>query len=337
MPESRVTVIIPTLQADSTLDECVRSLASQTVADFDVIVVDNSGASRASQWESVRGRARIIENPSNVGFGAAVNQAIRASATPFVLTLNDDAVLRPGCIEALLKAAQTRYEIGMCAPRILLYGEDRLDSAGMVLCRDGASKQRGHLEPASQYARLQQVLMPSGCVALYRRDILEETGLFDESFFLYCEDTDLGLRARWKLWECMYVPAAEVEHRYSHSAGRASALKAYYAERNRLFLIVKNFPAPALALAPIVSLARYFWHTVYMLAGRGKAAEHAASGGGGMQLLWCVAKAHLALIPALPRLVRERRAIQRHGRMHPVQFRRMLSTYSIRARQVAAL
>ena len=72
--------------------------------------------------------------------------------------------------------------------------------------------------------------------------MLEEIGGFDDDFFLYCEDTDLGLRARWAGWKCLYVPEAVVEHHYSHSAGRASPLKAYYVERNRLFVLVKNFP-----------------------------------------------------------------------------------------------
>ena len=88
--------------------------------------------------------------------------------------------------------------------------------------------------------------MPSGSAALYRREMLEEIGLFDESFFLYCEDTDLGLRARWAGWECLYVPDAMVEHRYSHSAGKASALKAYYVERNRLFRDLQEFSCCAI-------------------------------------------------------------------------------------------
>lgn len=335
--ESRATVIIPTLQADSTLDECIRSLEAQTLTDFEVIVIDNSGTGRASAIESVRRRARVIENPANVGFGAAVNQGIRASSSEFVVTLNDDAVMHPGCLESLVRAAGTRYEIGMCAPRIQIRGEDRLDSAGMLLCRDGSSKQRGHLDPPSRYSRFQQVLLPSGCAALYRRDLLDEVGLFDESFFLYCEDTDLGLRARWKLWECVYVPDAVVEHRYSHSAGRASSLKAYYVERNRLFLLVKTFPARELAAAPLVSCARYLWHAAYLLRGRGKAAEHTAGRGSAAGLAWYVIKAHASVVKALPRLLRERRKIQHGGRMQPRQFRRMLASYRISARQVAAL
>src|SRR5258708_12685245 len=100
--------------------------------------------------------------------------------------------------------------------------------------------------------------------------MLDEIGIFDESFFLYCEDTDLGLRAGWRGWECLYVPDAVVEHRYSHSAGAASDLKAYYVERNRLFLAVKNFPTGLLLLAPFYSFARYLWHIILGIQGPGK-------------------------------------------------------------------
>jgi len=114
--------------------------------------------------------------------------------------------------------------------------------------------------------------------------MLDEIGLFDESFFLYCEDTDLGLRARWAAWECLYVPDAAVEHRYSHSAGKASGLKAYYVERNRLYLAVKNFPISDLLLAPFYSTIRYFWHFVFAMQGRGKAADFQRDGNSAAKL-----------------------------------------------------
>ena len=142
-----------------------------------------------------------------------------------------------------------------------------------------------------------------GSAAFYRREMLEEIGIFDESFFLYCEDTDLGLRARWAAWECLYVPDARVEHRYSHSAGKASALKAYYVERNRLFLAVKNLPFMDLLLAPFYTIARYFWHFVFALQGRGKAADFGRAGNSVTQLPLLVLRAHLAMLGAIPGLV----------------------------------
>ncbi len=331
-------MVIPTLAADETLVECVRSVAAQTLGETEIIVVDNSGEGRANRLEPVRECARIVENRSNLGFGAAVNQGVRASDSPYIAVLNDDAAAHPEWLERMVREASSRYEIGMCAPQIRLYGEQTMDSAGMVLCRDGSSKQRGHLAPVSDWSRRADALLPSGCAALYKRAMLDEIGLFEESFFLYCEDTDLGLRARRKMWECVYVPGAVVEHWYSHSSGRASAMKAYFVERNRLRVAVRNLPARWLALAPLYSLVRYFWHAVYMRSGKGKAAEFRSSGDQGAAALpLMVLKAHADLLRSLPALWGERRRIAREGRMTGPQFARLLAGHEISPREVAAL
>ena len=329
MPQPSVTVVIPTLAAGDTLEACLESLSCQTFRDHEVIVVDNSGRKIVEPREGVR----IIHNSENAGFAAAVNQGIRDSAGEFVATLNDDAVAHPGWLAALVETIRERPEIGMCASQIRLHADKRLDSAGMLICGDGSSKQCGHLEPPEKNARRRHALLPSGCAALYKREMLDEIGLFDESFFLYCEDTDLGLRARWAAWECMYVPEAVVEHRYSHSAGRASALKAFYVERNRLYLLFKNFPDALLWRAPFYSLVRYFWHAVYAWKGEGKTAEFRQAGNKG--LVMSVIRAHIALCRNWRRLCRERKLIRR--RLTAEQFRRLLRDYSISARKVAAL
>ena len=326
-----MTVVVPTLAADQTLADCLESLEHQTFPDFEVIVVDNSGRHAVEP----RGRVRVIANERNVGFGAAVNQAYRESKSPFLAVLNDDTTVHARWLEALLNAVDPRPDVGMCAPQIRLAGDGRLDSAGMRISMDGSSKQRGHLEPPDSYTRPQEVLLPSGCAAFYRREMLEEVGLFDEAFFLYCEDTDLGLRARWAAWECLYVPDAVVEHRYSHSAGKASALKAYYVERNRLFLVVKNFPMPDLLLAPFYSMARYFWHAIFALLGRGIAAEFQRAGNPGSRLVLYVLRANLELLWRFPVLWKQRR--NRKRRLTGKQFRRLMRRFTISPRQVAAL
>ena len=329
---------MPTLAGGDRLEECVRSIAAQTLSGIEIIVVDNSGKGIVSQLPALlESGAKVIENRENAGFGAAINQGIRASSTPFVATLNDDAAAHPHCFAELLAAIEQRYEIGMCAPQIRLAGEERLDSAGMLIARDGSSRQRGHGEPAANYSRAQQALLPSGCAAIYRRDMLEEIGLFDDHFFLYCEDTDIGLRARWKLWECMYVPGAIVEHHYSQTAGKASALKAYYVERNRHFLVIRNFPLRELFMAPWFAIARYAWHVIYLVGGRGKAAEYTREGLGAITLVGITIRALLAMFAAFPRLWSERRAIQNNGRATPRQISKLLATYRISERQVASL
>ena len=326
-----ITVVVPTLAAGETLTECIEALQKQSFSDFEVVVVDNSGKGLVRGG----GLVKVIANEKNVGFGAAINQAFRQSNAPFLAALNDDATPHREWLEALLKGIESRRDVGMCASRIRLAGDGRLDSAGMLMCADGSSKQRGHMDSPEKYARSQEALFPSGCAALYRREMLVEIGLFDESFFLYCEDTDLGLRARWAGWECLYVPEAVVEHRYSHSAGRASGMKAYYVERNRLFVTVKNFPLGMLFMAPFHSLARYCWHAYYASRGRGAAARFKDDGNSTRQLGHYVFRAHIEVVRNWRRLWNQRRQMKR--RLTSKQFSRLIRRFSISARQVAAL
>ncbi len=303
------------------------------MTDFEVVVIDNSGSGRA---QASGARTRVIANPRNVGFGAAVNRAIHASQSPYIAVLNDDAVAHAEWLEALLTEAEAQPQAGMFASQVRIADSGKLDSAGMLIAADGSSKQRGHGQPAGAVFNA-ETLFPSGSAALYRRAMLDQVGAFDESFFLYCEDVDLGLRARWAGWKCLYVPGAVVEHRYSHSAGRASALKAYYVERNRLYTLVKNFPARTLWRAPFAALARYFWHAVSILTGRGKAAEFRGEGQAAVLLPWLVLRAHLAALWNLPALLRRRHEIFGSRRSSPAEFARLLRRHSISVREVAAL
>jgi GT2 family glycosyltransferase len=305
--------------------------------DFEVIVIDNSGKGLARRNGAERPGVRVLEQPRNLGFGAALNAAFRQSRGPYLAALNDDAAPHSGWLAALVAAIEARPDVGMCASQVRLFGEDALDSAGMLVCGDGSSKQRGHLRPPRFFPVAEEALLPSGSAALYRRAMLDQIGLFDEDFFLYCEDTDLGLRARWAGWRCLYVPEAVVEHHYSHSAGRASPLKAYYVERNRLFVLAKNFPARMLAAAPFVSLARYAWHFRLMLRGHGAAARFRLEGASAWRMPFYVLRAHGALLRNAPRLWRQRREIRRSARLSPQVYRRLLRAHSISARRVAEL
>jgi GT2 family glycosyltransferase len=332
LPSPLVTVVIPTLAADDALADCLRALESQTFDRFDVVVVDNSGSGRA---QASGPRVRILANGRNVGFGAAINQAIRDSESPFIATLNDDAVPHPQWLAALVKSAESRPKAGMFASQVRLAGTGKIDSAGMLIARDGSSKQRGHGESPQDFPA--DTLFPSGSAALYRRKMLDEVGLFDERFFLYCEDTDLGLRARWAGWEGAYVAGAIVDHVYSKSAGRASPLKAYYVERNRLYTVIKNFPFPMLAVVKFYALARYGWHLFSMLTQTGKAAEFRQAGNPPWLLPFLVVRAHASAIARLPYLLRARRRIFKARKLNSQEFRALLEKHSITVRKVAEL
>jgi GT2 family glycosyltransferase len=335
LPPAQVTVVIPTLEGGENLEHCLAALSAQTLSGCEVVVVDNSG--RGVARETVRrAGARLLENPSNVGFGVAINQGFAESTAEFLCVLNDDAFPEPRWLEALVAACRSDASVGMCASQIRLADHPALlDSAGMQVYLDGTSKQRGHAAPADGFRNPEEVLFPSGCAALYHADLFRHLGGFDPDFFLYCEDTDLGLRARRAGWSCLYAPEAVVYHRYSHSAGRASAAKAYYVERNRLYTVIKNFPLWTWPLVPLFSMFRYAMHLWGLWTGRGLAAEFSGGAESGWKLAAIALRANVAALAALPHMLAKRRLARSRTRTSSSAFWRLLRRHSISARDVA--
>ena len=328
-------VVIPTLRAGGDLRETLDSLAEQTYRRFGVIVVDNSGQRLAQEFsDEGRFRLTILSLEANAGFGGAVNRAVAECKTPLIALLNDDAAADATWLESLVEAAGANPACGMFSCQIRMADTNVLDSTALDLSVDGSSIQRGHGEPWAQDSSPAEALLPSGCAALYRREALRAAGGFDERFFLYCEDTDLGLRLRWLGWRCLYVRDAIVHHKYSRSAGVASPLKAYLVERNRLFVVVKNFPMRDAIGALVAASFRYVLHALEALRGRGKAREFSRAQSS-VLLPWMVAKAHLALFAHLPRLLRQRRAIRAGATVSQDAFREGLRAHRVSLRKVA--
>lgn len=330
----RATVVIPTLHGGDSLWRCVQALEAQTLAGFEIVLVDNSGLGVARE-AAQSSRVRLIENAENAGFGEAVNQGAAGSAADYICTLNDDAYPRPGWLAALVAAADSDPAVGACASLILLEGRDgAIDSAGLGIYPDGTAKQLGRGATPQDFPAVQDALMPSGCAALYRRSMLEQIGGFDGTYFLYGEDSDVGLRARLAGWKCLLEPRAVVSHDYSGSAGRASRLKAFYVERNRLFTVLKLFPVSWWPALPFYVFRRYWAHWRAASRGRGLAGEFGQRESA-LRLVLIVLQAHWAALAALPRLWSLRRQFRRHKKLTACQFRSLLNKHRITAREIA--
>ena len=215
-----MTIAIPTLAGGPILNSCLEALNAQVFREFEVVIINNGIDVAMNCCQSLTFQHRVISPGSNLGFGAAINLAIREGSSAYVATLNDDTEPHPEWLSSLVREMEMDSRTGMCASRILMRASGEIDSAGMLICFDGSSKQRGHSLAPDSFRVADEVLFPSACAALYRREMLDEIGLFDEDYFLYCEDTDLGLRARWAGWKCRYVPAAIVVHHYSRLPAR---------------------------------------------------------------------------------------------------------------------
>ncbi|MBX5493477.1 MAG: glycosyltransferase family 2 protein [Chloroflexi bacterium] len=255
-----VAVVIPNWNGAALLPACLDALRRQTYRDHVVVVVDN-GSRDASRAVLARyPEVHTIALPRNLGFGAATNVGIRATATPFVATLNNDAVPEPGWLAALMAAAGSASPaVGMWASRMVQAAvPDRLDSCGIALDRVGIAWDLLGGAPVGTDRTVREPFGPCAGAALYRRALLDEVGLFEERFFAYLEDVDLAWRARRHGWRCQYVPAAVVHHQHSATGREGSAWKHYLLGRNKVWLLARNFPAawwPWLPVAVVYDLA----------------------------------------------------------------------------------
>jgi GT2 family glycosyltransferase len=312
--EPLVSAVVVNWNGRAFVGDCVASLLDQTYPRLEVIVVDNGstdGSVELLQREFGH-RVRVLPQPTNAGFAGGNNLGIRVARGTWIALLNNDAVADSRWVEALMAAAAQDAAIGMCASKVYLWGRQGiLDSAGgLLLSADGIGRGRGRLEhDRDEFRHEADVLVPSACAALYRRAMLDQIGLFDEDFFAYCEDSDLGLRGRLAGWRCRYAPDAVVHHRYSGSTSPYSAFKAFQVERNRIWVVIKGYP-PGLALRSVLfTVARYATQTYGALVGRG-AASRLGAGASRWAVIAIVLRAWAAALARLPEMWRRRRAIQ---------------------------
>jgi GT2 family glycosyltransferase len=327
-----VSVIVVNWNGLAYLPDCLGSLAVQSYPAMEIVVVDNGSTDGSVEY--LRGshgsRVRLVESPANLGFAGGNNLGIRAAKGAYIALINNDAAADARWVEALVDAAESDSRIGMCASKIYVWDRPGvLDGAGFLVSGDGIGRGRGRLEPdREEFAREEDALLPSGCAALYRRAMLDQIGLFDEEFFAYCEDTDLGLRGRIAGWRCRYVPGAVVRHRYSGSTAPHSPFKAFQVERNRIWVVVKCFPAGMAAASLAYTLGRYALQLYSALSGRGAAAKLAATQSP-LALAGIIARAWLASLVLLPEMWRRRRAIWSTGKITRRELARLLRAHRV--------
>lgn len=327
-----VSVIVVNWNGAAHLPECLASLAHQSYQELELIVVDNGSTdgSLSVLRNADDDRLTLLEAGRNLGFAGGNNLGIRASRGVYVALLNNDAVAEPGWVEALVRAAGTDRRIGMCASKIYVYGKPGLlDGAGLLLSADGIGRGRGRLEwDGPAFAREEDILLPSGCAALYRRAMLDEIGLFDEDFFAYCEDSDLGLRARIAGWRCRYVPDAVVHHKYSSSTAPYSTFKAFHVERNRIWVVAKCFPLRLIPASLLSTLLRYALQAYGAARGQGAAARIAEQAPLAT-IMAVVLRAWTAALTRLPVMLGRRRRIHALRRISSKELARWLRTHRV--------
>jgi N-acetylglucosaminyl-diphospho-decaprenol L-rhamnosyltransferase len=306
-----VRVVIVNYNAGPLLQRCIDALSTQTESRFEAVIVDN-GSSDGSV-EAVRipdRRFKVRRMGENLGFAAANNRGVVDCQTGWIATLNPDAEPRNDWLEELRHATH-RY------PGVPMFGStqldgrnpDRVDGFGDAYSIFGTAWRGGSGAPrASLPADDKEVFSPCAAGALYDRAIFQSVGGFDESFFCYLEDIDLGFRLRQRGARCLQIRKAEILHAGSAIAGSGSDFFLFHSQRNRIWAMTKNLPLPLLAIAVLLQIAVV--PVTVLRRGRGRR----------LQALKGVA----AGLSGIPRILVERRKVQRNRVVGTLGVARML-------------
>jgi GT2 family glycosyltransferase len=291
-------VIVPNWNGRSDLERCLPALQAQTLDDFEVIVVDNGSSDGSLELlETEFPEVRVVELGENRGFATANNIGIRAARGRYIALLNNDTRVDPAWLAELVACLERHPRAASVTSKMLLMQHpDTIDGAGDVLTWTFLPYPRGHGEPdRGQYEQEREVFSASGGAALWRGDVLKRLGAFDEEFFAYYEDVDLGFRARLQGLECWYVPTSVVLHQRGGTTRGITEFELYHPLKNRWFMILKNTPTRLFARhLPEILLGDLHWIRRAVANRRSRAAL----------------RAYGVVIRSIPRLLRERRKIQ---------------------------
>jgi GT2 family glycosyltransferase len=263
-----LTVIIVNFNSYELLEKCLRHVRLQTHPPERVLVLDNGSTDGFGCTKEFAGRVEVLKMTDNLGFAAGNNRALAQCTTPLVALLNPDAFPAPDWIEKLLLAAEEFPEYAMFGSRLVSARDpERLDGDGDCYHVSGAAWREGHGWFFEAQSAPREVFSPCAAAAMYRTEALRAAGGFDEDFFCYLEDVDLGFRLRLLGHRCLQVPSAVVHHLGSAtSGGQRGDFAVYHGHRNLVWTFFKNMPAglfwaflPLHVLVNLISLVVGFY------------------------------------------------------------------------------
>ncbi|MCC6977466.1 MAG: glycosyltransferase family 2 protein [Candidatus Melainabacteria bacterium] len=301
MANPLISVVIPNWNGKKFLAGCLDSLKAQTYEPIEVVIVDNGSKDGSVEYlQENYPEVKLVTFPVNTGFSPAVNAGIKASTGEMVALLNNDTVVDPNWMSELIKAMNEHPEAGSAGCKMLAYDDHTLlDGAGDGYRRGGLPGRIGHKErDTGRFNRKRYLLGACGGAALYRRELFEAIGYFDEDYFAYLEDVDLGLRAQAAGFKCIYVPTSIVYHLGCGTTGSGySPLVVRLSARNNWNTIVKNIPMPLLwKFMPHIC----FWQLYYLAV---------VTVRGGQLMPWL--KGTFEAVKLFPTMMEKRREINR--------------------------
>ena len=269
-----VSIIIVNYNAGAFLQKAIDKVAEQSDQGFELILLDN--ASTDGSLETLRTdhipNYKLIKLEENVGFAAGNNLAAKQASGEWIALLNPDTEAKPDWLAEFKNAVTAHPGVKMFAgATINTSNQDILDGAGDCYHFLGVPWRGGYSRPVHELPGVGDCFSACGASALIHRATFLDMGGFDESFFCYCEDVDLGFRLRLEGGRCLFWPAAAIYHYGSGTTSVASPFSVRHGTRNRLWTFVKNMPPIALFLLfPLHILLSFAFIGRAFMKGRGK-------------------------------------------------------------------
>jgi hypothetical protein len=301
--DDAIAVVVVTHESRGEIAALAESVSAQLASGDRLIVVDNASSDGTAAFARTLDRSvAVVESVENRGFAAGCRLGVEHSTQPLILLLNPDARLEPGALERLRATAAERSDWSAWQAAVML-PDGRINTSGGVVHYLGIGwagqyERDASMLPATPY----ETAFPSGAALMIRRSAWLELGGFEDAFFLYCEDVDLGLRLWLGGHRVGVEPRARVVHGYAFDKGPD---KWFLLERNRWRTVLATYPAPLLAALLPMLLASEF--ALLAIAARGG---------------WLAPKlrAQAATLVELPAIRRRRRAVQRTRRVTVADF-----------------
>ena len=268
MKGSLVYIVIPNFNGLDHLAVCFESLAKQTCSDFKVLLVDNNSADDSVGFTNKHfPDVEVITLSSNTGFAKAVNTGIKRAlgdkSCKYIILLNNDTECDNRFIEEMINAV-SKEGAGSGACKMLNFSQRTvIDDAGDFIKSKGSPYARGFGENDNgQYDKAEYIFGACAGASIYKSEVFEKAGYFDDDFFAYYEDVDFSFRLQLLGYKCFYNPKALCYHKRGATTASASGFQTYYCEKNLIALRIKNYPAKLYWLSVpfflAVRIKRYF-------------------------------------------------------------------------------
>ncbi len=309
-----ITLIIVNWNSGIWLKQCLLGIAGQTLQPQQVILVDNASTDQSLDGiKEILPDIEIIREIKNWGFAKGNNIALKSiKNTQWTVLLNPDAVPESDWLENLMHAAHKYPEYSFFACKMIDAADSsRLDGTGDVYHTSGHAWRQGFGRESNLGGEaVKECFSPCAAAAMYRTDIVQQAGGFDERFFCYFEDVDLGFRLRLLGYRCLYVPSAVVTHASSATTGKRSDFSVYHGHRNMIWTYCKNMPGALFWIyLPQHILINIVVIFVLFLRGQGAIAV----------------KAKCDAIKMHPLVWQDRRDIQRNRKIKSIRLWRLMS------------